>query len=172
MPATAPGRTGLLRIVMRLEPLLPLTHSKAAQARIQQCSARKIWSWRSAYSPPFSHSVLDIGTLAAQEPHPKAASNDHPATTAAEPGHAPAAPANPMKPEPTLAIWTLVVFLGLLAVLTRFAWKPLIHALHEREKHLEHVLMETERARQRKRITALRAPQANGPGRGRSAGIA
>jgi F-type H+-transporting ATPase subunit b len=88
-----------------------------------------------------------IQALAAQDAHPKAASGDHPATTAAEPGHAPEQPANPMKPEPTLAIWTLVVFLGLLAVLTRFAWKPLIHALHEREKHLEHVLMETERAR-------------------------
>ncbi len=85
-------------------------------------------------------------TLAAQEAHPPAAAGEHPAPTAAETGHS-SAPQNPMKPEPTLAIWTLVVFLGLLAVLTRFAWKPLMHALHEREKHLEHVLMETERAR-------------------------
>ena len=52
-----------------------------------------------------------------------------------------------MKAEPTLAIWTLVVFLVLLAILTKFAWKPLMHALHEREKHLEHVLHETKRAR-------------------------
>jgi len=54
---------------------------------------------------------------------------------------------NPLKLEAGLAIWTLAVFLGLLAVLGRYAWKPLIHALHDREKHLEHVLMETERAR-------------------------
>jgi F-type H+-transporting ATPase subunit b len=54
---------------------------------------------------------------------------------------------NPMKPEPGLAIWTLVVFLGLMTVLGRYAWKPLIKALHDREKHLEHVLTETERAR-------------------------
>jgi len=54
---------------------------------------------------------------------------------------------NPIKPEPGLAIWTVFVFLGLLFVLGRYAWKPLIHALHEREKHLEHVLTETERAR-------------------------
>jgi F-type H+-transporting ATPase subunit b len=53
----------------------------------------------------------------------------------------------PLKFEPTLTIWTLVVFIGLLAVLGRYAWKPLLHALHERERHLEHVLTETERAR-------------------------
>ncbi len=46
-----------------------------------------------------------------------------------------------------MAIWTLVVFVGLLLILSKFAWKPLMHALHEREKHLEHVLHETERAR-------------------------
>ena len=55
--------------------------------------------------------------------------------------------ADPLKQEPGLAIWTLAVFLGLMAILGRYAWKPLIHALHEREKHLEHVLLETERAR-------------------------
>jgi F-type H+-transporting ATPase subunit b len=54
---------------------------------------------------------------------------------------------NPLEPQPTLAIWTLVVFVGVMAVLTRFAWKPLMAALHNREQHLEHVLSETERAR-------------------------
>jgi F-type H+-transporting ATPase subunit b len=32
-------------------------------------------------------------------------------------------------------------------VLGRFAWKPLLEALHQREVHLEHVLHDTERAR-------------------------
>jgi F-type H+-transporting ATPase subunit b len=54
---------------------------------------------------------------------------------------------NPLEPQPTLSIWTLVVFLGLLALLGRFAWKPLLAALHQREHHLQHVLEETERAR-------------------------
>ena len=92
--------------------------------------------------------------LAAQEPrtktaevHPAAEARGHPGTAAARAEHPPEEPVDPMKPEPTLAIWTLVVFVGLLAILTRFAWKPLMHALHEREKHLEHVLHETERAR-------------------------
>ncbi len=53
--------------------------------------------------------------------------------------------ANPLKIEPALAFWTLVVFVLLLVVLGRFAWKPLLAALHNREKHLEHVLLETER---------------------------
>ncbi|WZO95975.1 F0F1 ATP synthase subunit B [Isosphaeraceae bacterium EP7] len=46
-----------------------------------------------------------------------------------------------------LAVWTAVVFLGLLAVLGKFAWKPLMTAMHQREEHLEHVLLDTEKAR-------------------------
>ena len=52
-----------------------------------------------------------------------------------------------LEPQPSLALWTVVVFLGLFFVLGRFAWKPLLAALHQREEHLEHVLVETERAR-------------------------
>ena len=54
---------------------------------------------------------------------------------------------NIMEPQSPLAIWTLVVFLGLMLVLGRFAWKPLIKALHEREAHLEQVLLDSEKAR-------------------------
>jgi F-type H+-transporting ATPase subunit b len=54
---------------------------------------------------------------------------------------------NPLEVKPALAVWTLVVFVLLLFVLGRFAWKPLLEALHNREQHLEHVLLETERAR-------------------------
>jgi F-type H+-transporting ATPase subunit b len=73
----------------------------------------------------------------------------------AEPAHA-AAPAhggeageksNPMEVQPSLALWTLVVFFGLFLVLGRFAWKPLTQALHQREEHLEHCLLQTEKAR-------------------------
>jgi len=73
--------------------------------------------------------------------------NGHEAVKAGGVEHGGEGTSNPLKPEPTLAIWTLVVFIGLLAILSKFAWKPLLHALHEREKHLEHVLHETERAR-------------------------
>ena len=71
---------------------------------------------------------------------------------ATEPGHegddlAHGKTPNIMAVESPLAIWTLVVFLVLLGVLGRFAWKPLMKALHEREAHLEQVLLDTERAR-------------------------
>lgn len=61
--------------------------------------------------------------------------------------HEAAGEPNILEPQPTLALWTVVVFLGLLFVLGKFAWKPLLAALHHREEHLEHVLLETERAR-------------------------
>jgi F-type H+-transporting ATPase subunit b len=54
---------------------------------------------------------------------------------------------NIIEPQAPLAIWTLVVFLCLLGVLGKFAWKPLMKALEERESHLEHVLLDTEKAR-------------------------
>lgn len=90
-----------------------------------------------------------------------AATADEAPAAAAAPGHdhgqgAPAAPGgaphvsaadNPIEPQPSLAIWTVVVFLVLLFVLGKFAWKPLLEALHHREEHLEHVLHETEKAR-------------------------
>ena len=53
---------------------------------------------------------------------------------------------DPLEAKPELAIWTLAVFVGLFLLLGKFAWKPLL-ALHQREQHLEHVLEETERAR-------------------------
>jgi F-type H+-transporting ATPase subunit b len=90
--------------------------------------------------------------LAAQEhkgaePAPPAAGHQ-----AAEPAHdaghgASGESSNPLEVQPGLAIWTLLVFVGLLLLLGRFAWKPLLKALHQREHHLQHVLEETERAR-------------------------
>jgi F-type H+-transporting ATPase subunit b len=76
----------------------------------------------------------------------------------AEPGRAAAAPApghggegegsgNPMEIQPTLTIWTVLVFVGLLLVLRRYAWGPLCDALHQREEHLEHCLLQAEKAR-------------------------
>lgn len=76
----------------------------------------------------------------------KAGEAVHEAGEAVKHHEAPGEP-NPLEPQPSLAIWTVVVFLGLLFVLGRFAWKPLLAALHQREEHLEHVLSETERAR-------------------------
>jgi F-type H+-transporting ATPase subunit b len=54
---------------------------------------------------------------------------------------------NPMEVQPALVVWTVVVFVCLFLLLGRFAWKPLMQALHQREEHLEHCLLQTEKAR-------------------------
>lgn len=92
--------------------------------------------------------ALAPGRLSAQE-HPKAtehapAAQGHAAQPAPAGEHA---AENPLELQPTLSIWTLAVFLGLLFLLGRYAWKPLLAALHQREHHLQHVLEETERVR-------------------------
>lgn len=98
------------------------------------------------------------GAFAAEQPaaaHPAPAA--HAAEAPAAPNHASAphaeAPhgephkADPMEVQTGLAIWTFVVFLGLMAVLGKFAWNPLLKALHHREEHLENCLLQSEKAR-------------------------
>jgi F-type H+-transporting ATPase subunit b len=76
------------------------------------------------------------------------AAGAHAAAGAAGAGHGAAEESsNPLETQPALALWTFVVFVLLFFLLGRFAWKPLLHALHQREHHLQHVLEETERAR-------------------------
>jgi F-type H+-transporting ATPase subunit b len=47
-------------------------------------------------------------------------------------GHA--ANADPLEVNPDLAIFTLIIFVVLLIVLTKFAWRPIVEALDQREK--------------------------------------
>ena len=86
-----------------------------------------------------------LGQAASKEHGPEAVA---PATHGAEgAAHEPGKTPDIMEPQPSLAIYTLIVFVCLMLVLGRFAWKPLLKALHEREAHLEHVLLDSERAR-------------------------
>ncbi len=69
-----------------------------------------------------------------------------------EPGHEGHDSAEPAQPDITqvespLAICTVIVFGLLLVILGRFAWRPLVRAMHEREAHLQQVLLDSERAR-------------------------
>ena len=50
-------------------------------------------------------------------------------------------------PNPGLSIWALIIFLILIAVLGKFAFKPIANALNEREKHIEDSLAQAEKAR-------------------------
>ena len=82
------------------------------------------------------------------------AADEHAAGPAS--GHAPAGDGhaaeggdpNILEVQPSLAIWTVVVFIILLLVLRATAWKPLIDALHRREDYMSKALDDAERARQ------------------------
>jgi F-type H+-transporting ATPase subunit b len=55
---------------------------------------------------------------------------------------------NPLvQPDPGLFIWTIVTFLVLLALLSRFAWKPLLQALEARQEAIRKALDEADKAR-------------------------
>jgi F-type H+-transporting ATPase subunit b len=52
-----------------------------------------------------------------------------------------------LEPQPSLAVWTVVVFVLLLLVLRALAWKPLMAALNAREENMERTLRDAEHAR-------------------------
>ncbi len=49
--------------------------------------------------------------------------------------------------DPGLMIWTLITFFALLLLLGKFAWKPIIQTLQERESKIKDSLEQAERAR-------------------------
>src|SRR5690242_2651663 len=54
---------------------------------------------------------------------------------------------NPLvQPDPGLFIWTIVTFLILLALLSKFAWTPLLTALQARQDRISQSLDEAKRA--------------------------
>jgi len=56
---------------------------------------------------------------------------------------------NPLvQPDPGLFIWTIVTFLVLLALLAKFAWRPLLQALETRQERIRKSLEDADRARQ------------------------
>ncbi len=56
---------------------------------------------------------------------------------------------NPLvQPDPGLFIWTIVTFLVLLALLAKFAWKPLLAALETRQEAIRKSLDDAQQAKQ------------------------
>src|SRR5712691_6404858 len=54
---------------------------------------------------------------------------------------------NPLvQPDPGLFIWTILVFLVLLALLTKFAWRPLLQALDSRQETIRKSLDDVQQA--------------------------
>ena len=90
--------------------------------------AVSLWSWIGIASQP----------AAAQAPPAEKGEADH-ADGEGEATHGAAehASPNPLGFDPDLAIATAVIFLVLFLVLRKFAWKPIAHALEERERAIE-----------------------------------
>ena len=56
---------------------------------------------------------------------------------------------NPLvQPDPGLFIWTIVTFLVLLALLAKFAWRPLLQALETRQNAIRKSLDDAQQAKQ------------------------
>src|SRR5262249_37527581 len=56
---------------------------------------------------------------------------------------------NPLvQPDPGLYIWTIVTFLILLALLARFAWRPLLDALEKRQDAIRTSLDDARKAKE------------------------
>ncbi len=63
---------------------------------------------------------------------------------------------NPLvTPEIGLIVWTTVTFVILLFLLTKFAWKPILSAVKQREENIEEALKAADRAK--KEMEALKA---------------
>lgn len=56
-------------------------------------------------------------------------------------------------PRIDLALFTLIIFLGLLAILTKFAWRPLIQALENREKRIADQIDSAQQANEKAQAT-------------------
>ena len=55
---------------------------------------------------------------------------------------------NPLvQPDPGLFIWTIVTFLVLVALLAKFAWRPLLEALERRQQTIAKALDDAQKAR-------------------------
>jgi len=56
---------------------------------------------------------------------------------------------NPLvQPDPGLYIWTILTFLILVGLLAKFAWRPLLQALENRQQSIRHALDDARKAKQ------------------------
>jgi F-type H+-transporting ATPase subunit b len=74
---------------------------------------------------------------------------EHAADT--DPGHRAGTP-DPLSVDPDLAIWTLIVFAILVAVLGKFAWGPIVEGLNRREEMVANHIREAERNHEQARL--------------------
>jgi len=92
--------------------------------------------------------TTDVAKVSAEEKSQKAEAEAH--TTG---GHSSSTAGHEEKADPfklalDLTIWTIVVFLLLLFVLSRFAWKPMLEGLRKREEAIQAALDDAKRAQE------------------------
>jgi F-type H+-transporting ATPase subunit b len=90
--------------------------------------------------------VVPAGLARAWAEDPHAATADAKGGAAQAAAHGGGDP-NILEPQPSLMLWTVIVFLVLMAVLWKFAWGPLTEALAERERKQDEVVRLAEEAR-------------------------
>lgn len=99
-------------------------------------------SWAAGPSAPAARAA-ETAPATSKEGHGAPAADSHGATHVNPEEETP----NILKFELDLAFWTFIVFILLLVVLSKTAWKPLIKAMQQREEHIEHCLLTAEQAR-------------------------
>jgi F-type H+-transporting ATPase subunit b len=79
---------------------------------------------------------------------------------------------NPLvQPDPGLYIWTIVTFLILLALLARFAWRPLLDALEQRQDAIRKSLEDARQAKEELQRLQAESARILAEARGEAAGI-
>lgn len=79
---------------------------------------------------------------------------------------------NPLvQPDPGLYIWTIVTFLILLALLARFAWRPLLDALEQRQNTIRRSLDDARQAKEELQRLQAESARILAEARGAAAGI-
>ena len=79
---------------------------------------------------------------------------------------------NPLvQPDPGLYIWTIVTFLILLALLARFAWRPLLDALEQRQDVIRKSLDEARQAKEELQRLQVESARILAEARSEAAGI-
>ncbi len=79
---------------------------------------------------------------------------------------------NPLvQPDPGLYIWTIVTFLVLLALLAKFAWRPLLDALEQRQDVIRKSLDEARQAKEELQRLQAESARILAEARGEAAGI-
>ena len=73
--------------------------------------------------------------------------------------------------DPGLFVWTIITFLILLGVLTRFAWKPLLKALETRENEISQSLEDAKKAKQELERLSLEGDEIIAKARSEAQGI-